>query len=99
MMYINTAHPDTGGMESHERSNKMNNILRVISEFQKSDYGKKLTPKLFEAIFDLISKTADLEEKPHIKNYLNSVKYIEELQRFLEEDNYKYKIQNFFNVS
>jgi hypothetical protein len=39
VIFINSAHPDTGGLESHERTNKMNNILRVISEFQLSNYG------------------------------------------------------------
>ena len=42
VIFINSAHPDTGGLESHERTNKMNNILRVISEFQLSNYGTAL---------------------------------------------------------
>ena len=38
VMYVNSAHPDTGGLQSRDRIFKMNNILRNISEYQQSDY-------------------------------------------------------------
>uniref|UniRef100_A0A182SEE8 Ras-GEF domain-containing protein n=1 Tax=Anopheles maculatus TaxID=74869 RepID=A0A182SEE8_9DIPT len=70
IIYIDLMHPSKSGEESYARESKMNNVLRVLSSYQSSNY-------------------TFISPVPPTLRYLQSRRYIDELQNIFEEDQYK----------
>uniref|UniRef100_A0A182J011 Uncharacterized protein n=1 Tax=Anopheles atroparvus TaxID=41427 RepID=A0A182J011_ANOAO len=69
IIYIDLMHPSKSGEECHARETKMNNVLRVLSSYQSSNY-------------------SFISPVPPTLRYLQSRRYIDELQNIFEEDQY-----------
>lgn len=94
LVYVDIAHPknSTGhGLNGNHRDVKMDSILKIIRHFQLSSYGECFSHNWrwcnFIYLFDFVLDSIDTIGP--IKEFLSGVRYIEELQKFLEEDNYK----------
>ncbi|XP_030369129.1 ras-specific guanine nucleotide-releasing factor RalGPS1 isoform X1 [Scaptodrosophila lebanonensis] len=74
LIYIDLAHPHKGGLEPEQRRNKMNNILRVISNYQQSDYkhivAHEITQKYLTSI-RYIEELQNIFEEDQYKRSLN----------------------------
>lgn len=71
LIYIDLAHPcSKNSIAEEQREIRMNNILRVISIYQNSDY----------SYISVVERT---------RKYLQSLRYIEELQNIFEDEQYK----------
>ena len=114
LIHIDIAHPHNS-FDNPQRRNQMNNICRLISEYQQSNYQDLtsitclcelasvntdtcLTPNCQCALHHgkacaggLINSdgTIYISEIKYVQNYLNSFLYIEELQKFKEDENYR----------
>lgn len=120
LIHIDIAHPHNT-FNNPQRRNQMNNICRMISEYQQSNYqdlsafsctcpdndidttSNRTAENAGETQTDcaihhghghgggLIHSdgTIYISEVSYVKNYLNSFLYIEELQKFKEDENYR----------
>ncbi|XP_032228030.2 ras-specific guanine nucleotide-releasing factor RalGPS2 [Nematostella vectensis] len=68
LMYIDTIHPNTGGLDN-ERTRKMNDIIRIIAEFQQSHYDCLETQPHIQKYLDSMNYIEELQKFLEDNNY------------------------------
>ena len=93
LVYVDMAHPHSAGIDSQQRRRlKMNNILRIVSELQSANSpALKLNQRCLNYLKS-IRYVRIKHVKPAMPNIV-SYRYIDELQKFIEDDNFKLSLK------
>ncbi|EUB62898.1 Ras-specific guanine nucleotide-releasing factor RalGPS2 [Echinococcus granulosus] len=92
LIYTNVAHPRINGQPTTVWVTKLNTIVDAIAHFQQSRFRKPLSSarkSVFICRMAALCCIATFQVNESIRAYLLAQSYIEELQKFLEDANFK----------